>query len=56
MGIAMVNGYFMVSLFCIFSRMSDCVLGDRKHLNEAKKNAQDFYKDLPVTIEDVHHK
>jgi len=30
--------------------------GDRKHLNEAKKNAQDFYKDLVVTIEDVHHK
>jgi len=46
----------MVSLLFILSRMIDCVLGDRKHLNEAKKNTQDFYKDLPITIEDVHHK
>jgi hypothetical protein len=31
------------------------ILGDRNHLNDAKKNAQDFYKDLTVTIEDIHH-
>lgn len=31
-------------------------LGDRKHFNDAKKNVQDFYKDLLVTIEDIHHK
>jgi len=30
--------------------------GDRKHLNDAKRNAQDFYKDLLVTIEDVPQK
>ncbi|CAF2934969.1 unnamed protein product [Rotaria sp. Silwood2] len=27
--------------------------GDNKHLIEAKKNVQDFYKDLVITIEDV---
>lgn len=31
-------------------------LGDRKHLDEAKQNVQDFYKDLLVTIEDTQHK
>ncbi|CAF1153031.1 unnamed protein product [Rotaria sordida] len=30
--------------------------GDRKHLNEAKKSIHDFYKDLPITIEDIHEK
>jgi hypothetical protein len=27
--------------------------GDRKHLNDAKKHVQEFYKDLDVTLEDV---
>jgi len=31
-------------------------IGDRQHLNEAKKNVQDFYKDLLITIDDIQHK
>lgn len=52
----------MVGVLCSeFSRPFHHLLkGDRKHLNEAKKEAQDFYKDLPVLLEDipahqVHH-
>ncbi|CAF1338231.1 unnamed protein product [Adineta ricciae] len=30
--------------------------GDRKHVADAKKHVQDFYKDLPVTIEDIDRK
>ncbi|CAF4810755.1 unnamed protein product [Rotaria sp. Silwood1] len=29
--------------------------GDHKHLHEAKKNIQDFYKDLVIGIEDIPH-
>jgi hypothetical protein len=29
------------------------ILGDRKHVNDARKHVQDFYKDLLVTIDDV---
>ncbi len=41
-------------IICFFF-ISICFLGDRKHLNEAKKAAHDFYKDLTVTVEDITH-
>jgi hypothetical protein len=43
------------SFVFLLNRQYFIILGDHKHLNEAKKNAQDFYKDLSVTIEDIHH-
>jgi hypothetical protein len=49
-----VNGFFMVRNFSMFysRKKKRFILGDRKHMNEAKKHVQDFYKDLLVTIDD----
>jgi hypothetical protein len=50
-----VNGFFMVRNFSMFysrKKKKRFILGDRKHMNEAKKHVHDFYKDLLVTIDD----
>ena len=56
--IVKVNGSFMVCSmkFTFLLLFSSIRLGDRKHLNDVKKHTQDFYKDLPVTIEDIRQK
>ena len=53
----MVNGLFTVrSLLSHDRHVSLLLLGDRKHLNEAKKSIHDYYRDLPVTMEDLHQR
>lgn len=55
-----VNGFFMVSFLFLFIRYNKSlyiyISGDRKHLNDAKKHVQDFYRDLIITIDDIPQK
>ena len=44
------HGLFFLLLLFSLSYVS--FVGDRKHLNDAKKSVQDFYKDLLITMED----
>lgn len=44
------HGWFTAFSITLANR-TDPLLGDRKHLDEAKKSVQDFYRDLTVNIE-----
>lgn len=42
--------------FSLIDHFMCVILGDRKHLNDAKKDVAGFYKDLTVTVEDVNQR